>query len=59
LIFDGLTMVGTSINGYRLPAEELLASMDANGIGRSVIAPVQPASYHLEPENEAIAATLP
>jgi uncharacterized protein len=57
LIFDGLTMVGTSINGYRLPAEELLASMDANGIGRSVIAPVQPASYHLEPENEAIAAT--
>jgi len=50
-------MVGASINGYRLPAEELLASMDANGIGRSVIAPVQPKSYHLEPENEAIAAT--
>jgi predicted TIM-barrel fold metal-dependent hydrolase len=50
-------MVGASINGYRLLAEELLSSMDANGIGRSVIAPVQPKSYHLEPENEAIAAT--
>jgi len=50
-------MVGASIYGYRLPAEELLASIDANGIGRSVIAPVQPRSYHLEPENEAVAAT--
>jgi predicted TIM-barrel fold metal-dependent hydrolase len=57
VIFDGLTMVGASINGYRLPAEGLLASMDANGIGRSVIAPVQPKSYHLEPENDTIAAT--
>ena len=49
-------MVGASIYGYRLPAEELLASMDANGIGRSVIVPVQPKSYHLEPENDTIAA---
>ncbi len=50
-------MVGASINGYRLSAEELLASMDANGIDRSVIAPVQPRTYRLEPENEAIATT--
>ena len=50
-------MVGASINGYRLSAEELLVSMDANGIGRSVIVAVQPKSYHLEPENDTIAAT--
>lgn len=30
--------------------------MEANGIGRCVISPVQPTSYHLEPENDAIAA---
>ena len=55
MIVDGLTMVGVSINGYRLGAEELLASMDSNGIDKGVIAPVQPKSYRLEPQNEAVA----
>jgi predicted TIM-barrel fold metal-dependent hydrolase len=54
LIVDGLTMVGTSINGYRLGPEELVASMASNGIDKSVIAPVQPKSYHLGPENDAV-----
>jgi uncharacterized protein len=57
LIVDGLTMVGFSINGYRLKAEGLLASMDSNGIAKSVVAPVQPKTYRLEPQNEAIAVT--
>jgi predicted TIM-barrel fold metal-dependent hydrolase len=56
LIVDALTMVGTSINGYRLTAEELLGSMRSNGIDRSVISPVQPKTYHLEPQNDAVAA---
>jgi predicted TIM-barrel fold metal-dependent hydrolase len=55
LIVDGLTMVGTSINGYWLGTEELLASMDSNGIDKGVIAPVQPKSYRLGPENDAVA----
>jgi uncharacterized protein len=57
LIVDALTIVGTSINGYRLAAEELLASMDANGIDKAVIAPVQPMAYRLEPENGEVAET--
>jgi hypothetical protein len=57
LIIDGLTILGTSINGYRLEAEELLISMDFNGIDKSVIMPVQPMTYRLEPQNEAIAVT--
>jgi predicted TIM-barrel fold metal-dependent hydrolase len=57
LIIDGLTILGTSINGYRLGAEELLISMDLNGIDKSVIMPVQPMTYRLEPQNEAIAVT--
>jgi predicted TIM-barrel fold metal-dependent hydrolase len=56
LIADALTMVGTSINGYRLTAEELLGSMRSNGIDRSVIAPVQPRTYRLEPQNDVVAA---
>jgi len=56
LIVDALTMVGTSINGYRLTADELLGSMRSNGIERSVITPVQPRTYHLEPQNDAVAA---
>jgi uncharacterized protein len=57
LIVDALTILGTSINGYRLKAEGLLASMDSNGIEKSMVAPVQPKTYRLEPENEAIAVT--
>jgi uncharacterized protein len=57
LIVDGLTILGASISGYELRAEELLASMDANGIDKSVIVPVQPKTYRLEPQNEAIAVT--
>jgi uncharacterized protein len=56
LIIDALAMVGTSINGYRLTAEELLGSMRSNGIDGGVISPVQPRTYHLEPQNDAIAA---
>jgi predicted TIM-barrel fold metal-dependent hydrolase len=55
LIVDSLTILGTSINGYRLEAEELLDSMDANGIDKSVIVPVQPKTYRLEPQNGVIA----
>jgi predicted TIM-barrel fold metal-dependent hydrolase len=57
LIVDSLTILGTSISGYELTAEELLASMDANGIDKSVIVPVQPKAYRLEPQNDAIAVT--
>ncbi len=55
MIVDGLTMVGSSINGYRLGVEELLTTMGSNGIDRGVIAPVQPKTYHLEPQNDAVA----
>jgi predicted TIM-barrel fold metal-dependent hydrolase len=50
-------MLGASISGYELKAEELLASMDSNGIDKSVIVPVQPKTYRLEPQNEAVAVT--
>jgi predicted TIM-barrel fold metal-dependent hydrolase len=57
LIVDSLTMLGTSIGGYQLGAEELLASMESNGIDKGVIVPVQPKTYRLEPQNEVIAVT--
>jgi len=57
LIVDGLTILGASVNGYQLRAEELLASMKANDIDKSVIVPVQPKTYRLEPQNEVISVT--
>ena len=57
MIIDGLTLVGSSINGYRLGVEELLASMNSNGIDKGVIAPVQPKTYRLEPQNDAVAVS--
>ena len=55
MIVDGLTMVGYSINGYGLGVEELLVSINSNGIDKCVIAPVQPRTYRLEPQNDAVA----
>ena len=54
MIVDGLTMVGSSINGYLLGVEELLVSMASNGIDKCVIAPVQPRTYRLEPQNDVV-----
>src|SRR5918992_6114915 len=48
-------MVGYSINGYGLGVEELLVSINSNGIDKCVIAPVQPRTYRLEPQNDAVA----
>ena len=57
MIVDGLTILGTSISGYQLRAEELLASMESNGIDKSVVVPVQPTTYRLEPQDAVIAVT--
>jgi predicted TIM-barrel fold metal-dependent hydrolase len=57
MILDGLALIGDSINGYRLAADDLLRSMDASGIDRCVIAPVLPEDLRLEPRNDRIAAT--
>lgn len=55
MIIDCNVMVGASINGYSLNPEALLAQMDRLGIDLSVIIPVQPCTYRLEPENDYIA----
>jgi predicted TIM-barrel fold metal-dependent hydrolase len=48
-------MVGASINGYELNPEQLLDQMEQLSIDMSVIIPVQPKTYRLEPENQYIA----
>lgn len=55
MIIDAHVHVGKSIFGYELAPEALLESMKENGIDYSVICPVQPMNYHLEPENDFIA----
>jgi uncharacterized protein len=57
-IVDAHVYMGKSINGYSLSLEELFDSMDELGIGRAVICPVQPPTYHLETENDRIAETI-
>jgi predicted TIM-barrel fold metal-dependent hydrolase len=58
MIVDAHVLVGKSIHGYQLFPEDLLANMDRYGIDRSVICPVQPYTYHLEPENDYIAQVV-
>lgn len=52
-IVDCNVTAGMSINGYGQSAEEILSGMDRLGIGKSVLLPVQPKTYHLGPQNDA------
>ncbi len=54
MIADCCVMVGTSINGYGQEPESLLQEMDRLQIDISVIVPVQPKTYCLEPQNDYI-----
>ncbi|MHB1683902.1 MAG: amidohydrolase family protein [Bacilli bacterium] len=52
---DAHVHVGKSIFGYELSPEKLREDMLQNGIDVSILCPVQPYTYHLEPENDYIA----
>jgi predicted TIM-barrel fold metal-dependent hydrolase len=56
MIIDCNVMVGKSINGYSLDPHRLLGQMDRLSIDLSVIIPVQPRTYNLQPQNDYIAA---
>lgn len=58
LIIDAHVYIGQSINGYSLSLGELFESMDALGIERAVVCPVQPRDYRLEPENDRVAEAV-
>lgn len=55
MIVDAFTQVGKSIHGYEQTPEKLLSSMERYGIEYSIVCPVQPFSYHIEPENDYVA----
>ena len=56
MIVDGLAYLGESIQGYHQSVDELLTYLDGLRIDRAVVVPVKPPGYHLEPENERVAA---
>lgn len=56
MIIDCNVMVGTSINGYSLNPQNLLVQMKKLAIDISVIFPVQPRTYNLQPQNNYIAS---
>jgi predicted TIM-barrel fold metal-dependent hydrolase len=58
MIIDAHVHLGKSIFGYEINAEELLTNMKKYGIDKSVICPVQPFTYHLEPENDFISDVI-
>ncbi|NHN31726.1 amidohydrolase family protein [Paenibacillus agricola] len=55
MIIDAHVHIGRSIFGYELSPECMLESMKECGIQMTVISPVQPMNYHLEPENDYMA----
>jgi len=57
-LFDAHAHVGQSLFGVGQSVEELLASMVANRIDRSLIAPLKPRGYHFAPENDRVAAAV-
>jgi predicted TIM-barrel fold metal-dependent hydrolase len=57
-LIDAHAHIGHSLFGQELSADDLLRSMDDNGIARSVVSPLKPVDYHLGPENDHIAAAV-
>ena len=58
MLIDAHAHVGDSLFGVGQSVEDLLASMEENGIVRSIIVPLKPPDYHLGPENDRIAAAV-
>lgn len=56
MIFDGFTLVGDSLAGRSISADQLASSMESVGIDRAIICPARPPGYHLGPANDYVAA---
>ena len=52
---DSFSYLGQSLFGYGQSADELLSRMDGSSVDASVICPVKPRGYHLEPANDLVA----
>lgn len=55
-MLDAHAHLGRSLFGAEITVDELIASMETNGISRSVLVPLKPVNYHFGPENDRIAA---
>lgn len=54
-IFDAHVHIGRSLFGVEQSIDDLLRSMDDNGIERAVLVPLKPPEYRLGPENDRVA----
>jgi predicted TIM-barrel fold metal-dependent hydrolase len=58
MIFDFRTFAGQSFDGASQTVSDLLRSMDALGIDRSLVCPFKPLSYNLDQANRELAAAV-
>jgi uncharacterized protein len=55
---DSHVYFGSSLFGFHHGADEILKKIDTLGVDRCILCPVKPRSYHLPPENDAVAAAV-
>jgi len=58
MLIDAHAHLGHSLFDVGQSVDDLLASMDANDIERSIVVPLKPPGYHFGPENDRIAAAV-
>lgn len=58
MLFDAHAHLGTSLFGVEQTIDELLASMEKNGIDQAILIPLKPLNYHFAPENDRIATAV-
>lgn len=58
MLFDAHAHLGTSLFGVGVSEQDLLASMDENGIAQAILSPLKPRDYHFGPENDRIAGAV-
>lgn len=57
-LFDAHAHIGRSLFGVEQSVDELLASMDDNGIERAILVPLKPPGYDLAPENDRVSQAV-
>lgn len=57
-LIDAHAHIGESLFGHAQSIEDLLATMDAEGITQSIVMPLKPPTYHFAPENDRVAGAV-
>jgi uncharacterized protein len=58
MLIDAHAHLGRSLFGIEISEDDLLSSMQSNGIDQAILIPLKPRDYHFSPENDRISTAV-